>query len=206
LERLVNSLMVKRLLISFFITITCVSFSQVKEIVSKDGEIDLPMDSMKNHIYFQFKMNEETHNRAFLLENIPRVASKYLDSSIYFRMASPDTILEYFVVYPCSLIDSVDFHDHKIDKNGYVTASMFIRFEENAYILEIKDLEWVNRERKKSNLDVLYIKYKSQRVPLKQKLYYFGALKSAEYLINETLENYTIILEDIIDEKLGDSE
>jgi hypothetical protein len=55
-------------------------------------------------------------------------------------------------------------------------------------------------------LDVLYIKYKSQRVPLKQKLYYFGALKSAEYLINETLENYTIILEDIIDEKLGEKE
>jgi hypothetical protein len=37
-------------------------------------------------------------------------------------------------------------------------------------------------------------------------LYYFGALKSAEYLINETLENYTIILEDIIDEKLGEKE
>jgi hypothetical protein len=83
---------------------------------------------------------------------------------------------------------------------------MFIRFEEGSYILEIKDLEWVNRDRKKSNLDVLYIKYKSQRVPLKQKLYFYGALKSAEYLINETLENYTIILEDLIDKKLEEKE
>lgn len=194
--------MARFFLFLFFINTACVALAQVKEIVSKDGEIDLPMDSMKNHIFFQFRMNEETYKREYLLENIPKVAAQYLDSSIYFRMATPDTILEYFVVYPCSLIDSVDFHDHKIDKNGYVTASMFIRFEEGSYILEIKDLEWVNRERKKSNLDVLYIKYKSQRVPLKQKLYYYGALKSAEYLINETLENYTIILEDLIDKKL----
>lgn len=198
--------MARFFLFLFFINTACVALAQVKEIVSKDGEIDLPMDSMKNHIFFQFRMNEETYKREYLLENIPKVAAQYLDSSIYFRMASPDTILEYFVVYPCSLIDSVDFHDHKIDKNGYVTASMFIRFEEGSYILEIKDLEWVNRERKKSNLDVLYIKYKSQRVPLKQKLYYYGALKSAEYLINETLENYTIILEDLIDKKLEEKE
>ncbi len=194
--------MVRLFLLLFFINSSSVSLAQVKEIVSKDGEIDLPMDSMKNHIFFQFRMNEETYKRDFLLENIPKVASQYLDSNIYFRMASPDSVLEYFIVYPCSLIDSVDFHDHKIDKNGYVTASMFIRFEDDSYILEIKDLEWINRERKKSNLDVLYIKYKSQRVPLKQKLYYYGALKSAEYLINETLENYTIILEDLIDKKL----
>lgn len=198
--------MARFFLLLFFINTACVTLAQVKEIVSKDGEIDLPMDSMKNHIFFQFRMNEETYKREYLLENIPKVAAQYFDSSIYFRMASPDTILEYFVVYPCSLIDSVDFHDHKIDKNGYVTASMFIRFEEGSYILEIKDLEWVNRERKKSNLDVLYIKYKSQRVPLKQKLYYYGALKSAEYLINETLENYTIILEDLIDKKLEEKE
>lgn len=198
--------MARFFLFLFFINTACVALAQVKEIVSKDGEIDLPMDSMKNHIFFQFRMNEETYKREYLLENIPKVAAQYLDSSIYFRMASPDTILEYFVVYPCSLIDSIDFHDHKIDKNGYVTASMFIRFEEGSYILEIKDLEWVNRERKKSNLDVLYIKYKSQRVPLKQKLYYYGALKSAEYLINETLENYTIILEDLIDKKLEEKE
>jgi hypothetical protein len=198
--------MARFFLLLFFINTACVALAQVKEIVSKDGEIDLPMDSMKNHIFFQFRMNEETYKREYLLENIPKVAAQYLDSSIYFRMASPDTILEYFVVYPCSLIDSIDFHDHKIDKNGYVTASMFIRFEEGSYILEIKDLEWVNRERKKSNLDVLYIKYKSQRVPLKQKLYYYGALKSAEYLINETLENYTIILEDLIDKKLKEKE
>lgn len=198
--------MARFFLLLFFINTACVALAQVKEIVSKDGEIDLPMDSMKNHIFFQFRMNEETYKREYLLENIPKVAAQYLDSSIYFRMASPDTILEYFVVYPCSLIDSVDFHDHKIDKNGYVTASMFIRFEEGSYILEIKDLEWVNRDRKKSNLDVLYIKYKSQRVPLKQKLYYYGALKSAEYLINETLENYTIILEDLIDKKLEEKE
>lgn len=198
--------MARFFLLLFFINTACVALAQVKEIVSKDGEIDLPMDSMKNHIFFQFRMNEETYKREYLLENIPKVAAQYFDSSIYFRMASPDTILEYFVVYPCSLIDSVDFHDHKIDKNGYVTASMFIRFEEGSYILEIKDLEWVNRERKKSNLDVLYIKYKSQRVPLKQKLYYYGALKSAEYLINETLENYTIILEDLIDKKLEEKE
>jgi hypothetical protein len=198
--------MIKKIVVIFLITISCDLFSQVKEIVSKDGEIDLPMDSMKNHIYFQFKMNEETYDRTYLIENIPKVAAQYLDSNIYFRMASPDTIIEYFVVYPCSLIDSTDYHDHKIDKNGYITASMFIRFEENAYILEIKDLEWVNRDRKKANLDVLYIKYKIQSVSLKQKLYYYGALKSAEYLINETLENYTIILEDIIDEKLKDSD
>jgi hypothetical protein len=198
--------MARIFLFLFFINTACVALAQVKEIVSKDGEIDLPMDSMKNHIFFQFRMNEETYKREFLIENIPKVAAQYLDSSIYFRMASPDTILEYFVVYPCSLIDSVDFHDHKIDKNGYVTASMFIRFEEGSYILEIKDLEWVNRDRKKSNLDVLYIKYKSQRVPLKQKLYFYGALKSAEYLINETLENYTIILEDLIDKKLEEKE
>jgi hypothetical protein len=198
--------MARLFLLLFFVNTACVALAQVKEIVSKDGEIDLPMDSMKNHIFFQFRMNEETYKREFLIENIPKVAAQYLDSSIYFRMASPDTILEYFVVYPCSLIDSVDFHDHKIDKNGYVTASMFIRFEEGSYILEIKDLEWVNRDRKKSNLDVLYIKYKSQRVPLKQKLYFYGALKSAEYLINETLENYTIILEDLIDKKLEEKE
>lgn len=198
--------MAKNILFLFIIIFTSVSYAQVKEIVSKDGEIDLPMDSMKNHIFFQFKMNEETLKRDYLIENIPKVASKYMDSNIYFRMASPDTIIEYFVVYPCSLIDSVDFHDHKIEKNGYVTATMIIRFEENAYVLEIKDLEWVNKERKKANLDVLYIKYKSQRVPLKQKLYFYGALKSAEYLINETLENYTIILEDLIDEKLEQSE
>jgi hypothetical protein len=198
--------MARIFLFLFFINTACVALAQVKEIVSKDGEIDLPMDSMKNHIFFQFRMNEETYKREYLIENIPKVAAQYLDSSIYFRMASPDTILEYFVVYPCSLIDSVDFHDHKIDKNGYVTASMFIRFEEGSYILEIKDLEWVNRDRKKSNLDVLYIKYKSQRVPLKQKLYFYGALKSAEYLINETLENYTIILEDLIDKKLEEKE
>lgn len=198
--------MVRLFLLLFFINSASVSLAQVKEIVSKDGEIDLPMDSMKNHIFFQFRMNEETYKRDFLLENIPKVASQYLDSNIYFRMASPDSVLEYFIVYPCSLIDSVDFHDHKIDKNGYVTASMFIRFEEDSYVLQIKDLEWVNRERKKSNLDVLYIKYKSQRVPLKQKLYYYGALKSAEYLINETLENYTIILEDLIDKKLEEKE
>jgi hypothetical protein len=185
--------MARIFLFLFFINTACVALAQVKEIVSKDGEIDLPMDSMKNHIFFQFRMNEETYKREFLIENIPKVAAQYLDSSIYFRMASPDTILE-------------DFHDHKIDKNGYVTASMFIRFEEGSYILEIKDLEWVNRDRKKSNLDVLYIKYKSQRVPLKQKLYFYGALKSAEYLINETLENYTIILEDLIDKKLEEKE
>jgi hypothetical protein len=108
--------MIKKIVVIFLITISCDLFSQVKEIVSKDGEIDLPMDSMKNHIYFQFKMNEETYDRTYLIENIPKVAAQYLDSNIYFRMASPDTIIEYFVVYPliCYLLYVYhQFHTHE---------------------------------------------------------------------------------------------
>lgn len=129
---------------------------------------------------------------------------KYYDSTKFFLLEESDSTLDFFIVYPCVLIDESSFHEHKLIKEGIVISNFNISFLEKKYTLELKDFYWVNNRKVQTKIIDIYKKYNSD-ISIREKVKLYGVLKSAENSIAETLSNFSIVIEDIIQTKFEKS-
>lgn len=195
----------KKLIIIFGICfLQFTAFSQGKELISAEDEIYLPLDPQTHQVYYTASFNEATYDIMGMKKIILENKLKYYDSTKFFFLEETDTTIEYFVVYPCTLIDDASFYSHKLVREGIVVSSFSVIFREKKYELVLKDFYWVNKNKLQVKIGDLYKKYKNEN-SIREKVKLYGILKSAENSIAETLSNFTIVLEDIIESKISKS-
>ncbi len=166
----------------------------------KDAEVDLPLDSSKQYVSFQFIMNEETYTYRDLKKLVPRYAVKHFDTSIYNYISENTRWIDFYVIFPCNKIDTQFISKSNIPK-GFLLFDMQIKYENSSYVFELTNFEWLDEKKVVRSISKMYKSYKTTSDIKERKLYY-GALKTAEYLIAKTLNKYTDLVDELIENKL----
>lgn len=173
--------------------------SQVKTLIPIEEEVNLPVDS--NHKIYMTTTFEESQIKTdtlvpFFLKEIKR----NMNSSAFYVIDSGENFIELFVVYPCKSFNLYNIQNHEIINEGIITSTLLIEFREHEYEISVKDFDWVNRHKNKFDMNKLYLNYIRTK-DLKEKIKYYGILKSAELSISETYSYLTVIVEEIIKKK-----
>jgi hypothetical protein len=166
----------------------------------KDADVDLPLDSTKYNVSFQFIMNEETYTYRDLKKLVPRYATKHFDTSIYNYISENTRWIDFYVIFPCNKIDTQFISKSNIPK-GFLLFDMQIKYENSSYVFELTNFEWLDEKKVVRSISKMYKNYKTTSDIKERKLYY-GALKTAEYLIAKTLNKYTDLVDELIENKL----
>jgi hypothetical protein len=166
----------------------------------KDADVDLPLDSTKYNVSFQFIMNEETYTYRDLKKLVPRYATKHFDTSIYNYISENTRWIDFYVIFPCNKIDTQFISKSNIPK-GFLLFDMQIKYENSSYVFELTNFEWLDEKKVVRSISEMYKNYKTTSDIKERKLYY-GALKTAEYLIAKTLNKYTDLVDELIENKL----
>ena len=206
MERPANNFNLKKNIIKkvFFVFFLFLSpkffFAEDDLMMVKDAEVDLPLDSSKQYVSFQFIMNEETYTYRDLKKLVPRYAIKHFDTSIYNYISENTRWIDFYVIFPCNKIDTQFISKSNIPK-GFLLFDMQIKYENNSYVFELTNFEWLDEKKVVRSISKMYKSYKSTS-DIKERKMYYGALKTAEFLIAKTLNKYTDLVDELIENKL----
>jgi hypothetical protein len=193
----INSL--KPILIIAFILLHSKIVSQGKTLIPVDQEVDLPVDSLRrvgiSTVFVESKFDASKLKHIFATE-----ALKMLDQSYYHLIDSTGQGMEFFILYPCKSFKLENVQDHEIINEGLITSAIRIEFREGEYEISLSDFEWVPDRKTKRDLSQIYQEYFDTQ-DLKFKVRYFGVLKSAENSFVESINNFTLIISEIISQK-----
>jgi hypothetical protein len=175
--------------------------AQIKTLIPADEEVNLPLDASKKiglSTEFEETKLDRKLLRAFVLERI----RTQMDASQYFILDSAENDIELLVLAPCRSFDIKNIQNHEIINEGLITSSLTISLQNTAYTVAMKNFEWVSRQRNINSLDAIFQNYLKEK-DLKEKIKYYGILKSAEMSISEAYSHVMVLVEDIIGLKVG---
>jgi hypothetical protein len=187
----------KKILYVFFLIISLKGHAQQVEIINPNNDISLPWDSSNTKIYFTTHSTEYTYSVFQLRELIKSKFGKYFDPTVFHYINQNTGNLEYFTTYPCTIVSK----ESMLKKEGIITCSVFVYFSKERFQFELKDFYWVNEQKSNIPLEHIYHEYRHSS-SVKEQLYQYGILKSADNLIAEILDNYTLVIEEIILSKI----
>lgn len=195
----------KFIFIFLFSLFTSSFFSQVKTLIPADEEVNLPViDSGLVGLITSF--DETQLDKKSIVSVFVKHIKNTVNPEFYHILDTGKRHIELFIVYPCSNFNISKIYSHQIINEGIITSSLFIRFNDETYDIDLKNFEWINRNKKRVSIDKLYRDYQKNS-DITFRLKYYGILKSSEYSIAETLSNLTAIIDEIVKEKSGlDSE
>ncbi len=172
---------------------------QGKTLIPVEQEVDLPVDSLGrigiSTVFTETKFDAFKLKQIFIAE-----AVKMLNHSYYHLIDSTSNSLEFFILYPCKSFKLGSVQDHELINEGLITSAMKIEFRDGEYEISLSDFEWVPDRKTKRDLSKIYQEYFDTQ-DLKYKVRYFGVLKSAENSFVESINNFTLIISEIINQK-----
>lgn len=175
------------------------SFSQIKTLIPVEEEVELPLDSQRR-VCMTVTFDETRLSHEKLIPIFLSQIQKSLNDKQYYVIDKGSDFIEVFIVYPCRGFNIANLQSHEILNEGLITSTLKVQFNKSDYQLHLSDFEWVDRKKTKHNLDKMYAKYLTSDL-LKEKVKYYGILKSGELSIAETFSNLTVIIEEIIKQK-----
>jgi hypothetical protein len=123
-----------------------------------------------------------------------------MDPNRFFIVDTSADAIEFFVLHPCQSFNISNIQARDIIEDGMITSTLLIRFRPNEYEMELKDFDWVKSNKSKQNLSQLFYEYNfADDVVFKVRNY--GILKSAEYSITSTVDCFTMIVREVINQK-----
>ena len=174
-------------------------YAQVKTLIPKEEEVNLPLDSTKE-IILATTLTETRIGRRELAGIYLDEIKKTLHPDQFFIIDTTPYYIELFIVYPCKVFNLENIQKHEIINEGIITSSMYLIFKEGEYDIILKDFEWIDNQKKKTNLNPLYHRYlRSDNI--KEKVKYYGILKSCEMSIADSYSYITVIIEEVIRQK-----
>lgn len=186
---------------SFFVLSTFFSHidGQVKTLIPADQEVDLPMDSTGevglSTVFNETKFSSQEIKSLFVQEGI-----SLMDKSRFYLIDSTGERLEYFVVYPCKSYSLEGIQSHEIVSEGLIVHTIVVLFQKDEYEVKTLDFEWVDKQKRKKSITELYRDYQKS-TDIRFRVRNYGILKSAENSFIQTMEQITIIIQEIINKK-----
>lgn len=172
---------------------------QVKTLIPTDQEVDLPMDSTGevglSTVFNETKFSSQEIKSLFVQEGI-----SLMDKSRFYLIDSTGERLEYFVVYPCKSYNLEGIQSHEIVSEGLIVHTIVVLFQKDEYEVKTLDFEWVDKQKRKKSITELYRDYQKS-TDIRFRVRNYGILKSAENSFIQTMEQITIIIQEIINKK-----
>jgi len=173
--------------------------AQIKTLIPADEEVNLPANE-ENKIGISTTLDETILARNKIVALFARHIASNMNAENYYLIDSNINFIELFVVHPCKSFSLKNIQTHQIINEGLISSTILINFRDSSYDIHLKDYQWVNKNKKRMDIDKIYVTYQKND-DLVYKLKYYGILKSCEYSIAESLNNIILILDDVIKEK-----
>lgn len=186
-------------LVLFFCFFSLTTFCQIKTLIPLEEEVRLPLDS-SDKISMSVSFAESKIKQEKLIPLFLSLIDKTLNPNQYHVIDNGSNFIELFIVYPCRGFNISNIQSHEIINEGIITSSLIVKFKNEEYYIELSNFEWVDRKKVKYDLDKMYQQYNTSSA-VKDKVKYYGILKSSEMSIAETFSNLTVIIEEVIKQK-----
>jgi hypothetical protein len=175
------------------------SYAQVKTLIPAEEEVNLPIDT-NGQISMSVSFAETQIKHEKLVPLFLSLIDKTLNPNQYYVIDKGANFIELFIVYPCRGFNLSNIQSHEIINEGIISSTLLIEFKKEDYDILLTNFEWIDRKKTKHNLDKIYSQYIINS-NLKDKVKYYGILKSCEISIAETYSNLTVIIEEVIKQK-----
>ncbi len=173
--------------------------AQIKTLIPLDQEVNLPIDSSIK-IGMATVFNETYFKKDSLKKLFVQAIKNHLNPTYNFVLDTSGDYIELFVLFPCKSFNIENIQSHEIVNEGLITSTFMIKIRDDEYEISLGDFEWVKDKKNKYKLDNIYKEYIVSK-DLKFKTKNYGILKSAEFSIIETMDNFTLIITEIINRK-----
>lgn len=189
----------KKIVLFFLISIISNIEAQVKTLIPADEEVNLPSND-ESKIGISTTLDETVIKKNKIVPIFANHIQNTMNSDFYHILDTGINYIELFVVYPCKSFNLKDIHSHQIINEGIITSTILIQFNDSTYDIHLKDYQWVNKKKNRTQIDEIYKVYQKND-DLVYKLKYYGILKSCEFSIAESLSNMLVIIDEIMKSK-----